>query len=87
MIDLVGEFKAEFRKQAEADGSEVVPAPLETPMQRGLTERAGGIFQDILYKAMATCGCDNLQEGKELVDVTCMTRNRRMTPTPTAPCE
>ena len=76
MIDLGGEFKAEFRKQAEADGSEIVPGTLETPTQRGLTERAGGIFKDILYKAMATYGCEDLREWKELVDVTCMTRNR-----------
>ncbi|CAE7171634.1 unnamed protein product [Symbiodinium microadriaticum] len=79
--------RREKRKQAEADGSEVVPAPLETPMQRGLTERAGGIFQDILYKAMATCGCDNLQEGKELVDVTCMTRKATATVFHEADCD
>ena len=76
MIDLGGEFKAEFRKQAEEDGSELVPGPLETPTQRGLTERAGGVFKDILYKAMATYGCNTFTEWKELVDVTCMTRNR-----------
>ena len=76
MIDLGGEFKAEFRKQAEEDGSELVPGPLETPTQRGLTERAGGVFKDILYKAMATYGCTTFTEWKELVDVACMTRNR-----------
>ncbi|CAE7513832.1 Ank2, partial [Symbiodinium sp. CCMP2456] len=76
MIDLGGEFKAELRKQVENDGSEVIPGPLEAPTQRGLTERAGGVFKDILYKAMATYGCESWREWKELVDVTCMTRNR-----------
>eukprot|EP00439_Symbiodinium_sp_Y106_P005857 s5960_g1.t1 len=70
MIDLGSEYKAQFRKQAERDGSEVVPAPVEAPYQRGLTERAGGIFKNILYKAM------DETEWKELVDVACMTRNR-----------
>ncbi|CAE7936733.1 unnamed protein product, partial [Symbiodinium necroappetens] len=67
MIDLGGEFKAEFRKQVENDGSEVIPGPLEAPTQRGLTERAGGVFKDILYKAMATYGCESWREWKELV--------------------
>ena len=74
--DLGTEFRAQFTAQAERDGSEVVPGPLEAPTQRGLTERAGGIFKDLLYKAMATYPCSNLAEWKELVDITCMTRNR-----------
>ena len=74
--DLGTEFRAQFTAQAERDGSEVAPGPLEAPTQRGLTERAGGIFKDLLYKAMATYPCSNLAEWKELVDITCMTRNR-----------
>ena len=45
-------------------------------MQRGLTERAGGLFKELLYKAMATYSCSNLKEWQELVDVICMVRNR-----------
>ena len=74
--DLGTEFRAHFAEQAERDGSEVVPGSLEAPTQRGLTERAGGIFKDILYKTMATYTCTTLAEWKELVDVTRMTRNR-----------
>ena len=74
--DLGTEFRAHFEEQAERDGSEVVPGSLEAPTQRGLTERAGGISKDILYKTMATYTCTTLAEWKELVDVTRMTRNR-----------
>ncbi|CAE7259161.1 RE1, partial [Symbiodinium sp. CCMP2456] len=76
MLDLGSEFKAEFKRQIEADGSETVPGALEAPTQRGLTERAGGVFKDILYKAMMTYKCNSTEEWRELVDVACMTRNR-----------
>ena len=76
MIDLGPEYKAQFRKQAERDGAEVVPSPVEAPYQRGLTERAGGIFKNILYKAMQDYRCQGEAEWRELVDVACVTRNR-----------
>ncbi|CAE7928011.1 RE1, partial [Symbiodinium necroappetens] len=76
MLDMGSEFKAEFKKQIEADGSETIPGALEASTQRGLTERAGGVYKDILYKAVMTYTCSNLEEWKELVDTTCMTRNR-----------
>ena len=60
----------------ERDGTEVVPSSLEAPYQRGLTERAGGVFKDILYKAMKDYDCQSEPEWRELVDITCMTRNR-----------
>ena len=52
--DLGTEFKGSFALEAERDGSEVIPSSLEAPTQRRLTERAGGVFKDLLYKAMAT---------------------------------
>ena len=76
MIDLGPEYKAQFRKQAEQDGSEVIPSSVEAPYQRGLTERAGGIYKNILYKAMQDYQCQNEMEWRELVDTACMTRNR-----------
>ncbi|CAE7471087.1 GIP [Symbiodinium natans] len=76
MFDLGTEFKAEFRRQVENDGSEALPSSLETPTQRGLTERAGGVFKNILYKSMLDYQCQSREEWKELVDVACMTRNR-----------
>ncbi|CAE7276334.1 unnamed protein product [Symbiodinium sp. CCMP2592] len=75
MIDLGSEYKAQFRRQAERDGSEIIPSSVEAPYQRGLTERAGGIFKDILYKAMQDYRCQNETEWKELVDTACMTRH------------
>ena len=76
LLDLGTEFKSDFRRMAEADGSEVLPSSLEAPTQRGLTERAGGLFKDILYKTMRTYDCQTEEHWKELVDITCMTRNR-----------
>ena len=76
MIDLGTEYKSSFRRQCERDGTEVVPSSLEAPYQRGLTERAGGVFKDILYKAMKDYDCQSEPEWRELVDITCMTRNR-----------
>ena len=76
LFDLGTEFKAEFRRQVENDGSEALPSALETPTQRGLTERAGGVFKDILYKSMIDYRCQTREEWRELVDVACMTRNR-----------
>ncbi|CAE7177843.1 RE1 [Symbiodinium pilosum] len=46
------------------------------PTQRGLTERAGGVFKNILYKSMMDYGCQSRGEWLELVDIACMTRNR-----------
>ena len=76
LFDLGTEFKAEFRRQVESDGSEALPSSLETPTQRGLTESAGGVFKDILYKSMIDYQCQSREERKELVDIACMTRNR-----------
>ncbi|CAE7803733.1 unnamed protein product [Symbiodinium sp. KB8] len=76
LFDLGTEFKAEFRRQVENDGSEALPSSLETPTQRGLTERAGGVFKNILYKSMIDYQCQSREEWKELVDIACMTRNR-----------
>ena len=76
LVDLGSEFKAEFKQQIEADGTEFLPSSLEAPTQRGLTERAGGIFKSILYKAMEEHQCQNLDEWRELVDISCMVRNR-----------
>ncbi|OLQ01053.1 hypothetical protein AK812_SmicGene16199 [Symbiodinium microadriaticum] len=78
MVDLGTEYQAAFRRQAERDGTEVVPSALEAPYQRGLTERAGGVFKNILYKAMLDYDCQTEEEWKDLVDVSCMTRNRRL---------
>ena len=77
-MDLGTEFLAEFRRQAEIDGTEVIPSPVEAPNQRGLTERAGGLFKNMLYRAMKDFACSNEPEWRELVDTTCMMRNRLM---------
>ena len=76
LVDLGKEFKKEFLDAAEADGTEFVASSLETPEQRGLAERHGQIFKQMLYKAMEKVQCDNLAQWHDLVDITCFTRNR-----------
>ncbi|CAE7510335.1 unnamed protein product, partial [Symbiodinium pilosum] len=76
LFDLGTEFRAEFRKQVQNDGSEGLISSLETPTQRGLTERAGGVFKNILYRSMMDYKCSTQEEWLELVDVAIMTRNR-----------
>ena len=75
-MDLGTEYRAEFKRQAERDGSEIIPGPVEAPNQRGLTERAGGLFKNMLYKAMEDYSCQGQAEWRELVDIVCMMRNR-----------
>ena len=74
--DLGSEFKQEFTAKAERDDTEVNPASLEMPSQRGLTERAEQILKEMLYKAMATHKPENFSEWLALVDITCFTKNR-----------
>ena len=76
LVDQGKEFKKEFLDAAEADGTEVIPSALETPEQRGLAERHGQIFKQMLYKAMEQVQCDNMAQWMDLVDITCFTKNR-----------
>ena len=74
--DLGGEFKSVFVQMLEEDGSEFVPSSLESPQQRGLVERAGQTYKNILYKTMNTVSCETDEAWKDAVDTTCMVRNR-----------
>ena len=74
--DLGGEFKATFLQAMEEDGTEFIPSSLESPYQRGLVERSGKTFKNILYKTMNTLGCDSHDEWLDVVNTCCMMRNR-----------
>ena len=74
--DLGKEFDGHFSERAETDGSVLDPGSLEAPQQRGITERNGKTFKSILAKAIDTYSCSSWSEWRELVDVTCMTKNR-----------
>lgn len=75
-LDLGREFEGCFALRAEADGSFVDPSSVESPYQRGITERAGKTFKLMLSKAMETYDCQNHQEWCELVDIVAMQKNR-----------
>ena len=75
-FDLGTEFKSVFRQQLQQDGSEALPSSLESPTQRGVTERAGGVYKNILYRAMMDYKCHRTEEWLELVDIAVMTKSR-----------
>ena len=74
--DMGREFKTEFLKQMESDGTYVDPAAVEAPHQRGITERHGKTFKFMLMKAMDTYNCQTIDEWEALVDMVVMTKNR-----------
>ena len=75
-VDLGKEFKGAFEIGAEYDSTVVEPSSLEMPTQRGITERAGRTFKEVLRKAMLYHACSTEGEWQELVDITNMTCNR-----------
>ena len=75
-LDLGREFEGIFAVRAETDGSYIDPSSVESPYQRGITERAGKTFKLMLAKTMETYDCKNEQEWLELVDVVNFQKNR-----------
>eukprot|EP00435_Cladocopium_sp_Y103_P005667 s2718_g1.t2 len=75
-LDLGREFAGSFTMRAETDGTFLDPASLESPYQRGITERGGKTFKLMLSKAMEQYECKNLAEWRELVDVVNFQKNR-----------
>lgn len=77
-VDLGKEFLGAFELGAEYDATVVEPSALEMPTQRGITERAGRTFKEVLRKAMLYHACSTEGEWQELVDITNMTCDRLM---------
>ena len=75
-LDLGREFEGSFALRAESDGTFVDPSSLESPYQRGITERAGKTFKLMLARAMETYVCHDMKEWEELVDIVTMQKNR-----------
>ena len=75
-VDLGREFEGSFSLRAETDGTFLDPSSVESPYQRGITERAGKTFKMMLSKAMETYVCTSEQQWRELVDVVNMQKNR-----------
>ena len=75
-LDLGREFEGVFAARAETDGTFIDPSSIESPYQRGITERAGKTFKLMLAKTMETYECTSEQEWMELVDVVNFQKNR-----------
>lgn len=85
--DMGREFKTEFLKQMESDGTYVDPAAVEAPHQRGITERHGKTFKFMLMKAMDTYNCQTIEEWEALVDMVVMTKTGYYKPMASLPCK
>eukprot|EP00435_Cladocopium_sp_Y103_P030428 s3080_g7.t1 len=59
-LDMGREFEGSFALRAESDGTFVDPSSLESPYQRGITERAGKTFKLMLAKTMESYHCQSL---------------------------
>ena len=75
-LDLGREFRGCFADFAEGEGSILDPSSVESPYQRGITERAGKTFKLMLSKTMDGYGCSSDAEWRDLVDVVGMQKNR-----------
>ena len=75
-LDLGREFEGSFALRAETDGSFIDPSSVESPFQRGITERNGKTFKLMLSKAMERHVCKDHREWEELVDVVVFQKNR-----------
>ena len=78
MVDLGREFKGNFALRAGQDGSCVEPSAVEAPYQRAITERHGKTIKFMLQKAMDEYSCQTMRDWEDLLDVTCMMKNRLM---------
>ncbi|CAL1148194.1 unnamed protein product [Cladocopium goreaui] len=74
--DLGREFEGVFALRAETDGTYIDPSSVESPYQRGITERAGKTFKLMLSKAMQTYDCRDRAEWRELVAIVNYQKNR-----------
>ena len=75
-LDQGREFEGSFALRAESDGSFVDVSSVESPYQRGITERNGKTFKLMLSKALENHPCESEEEWKELVDTVAMQKNR-----------
>ena len=77
--DLGREFLAAFESGAEHDSTFIDPSALEMPTRRGITERAGRSFKEVLSKTIIQTGCNGYEEWTDVVvDIVNMTCNRLM---------
>eukprot|EP00435_Cladocopium_sp_Y103_P035126 s1424_g9.t1 len=75
-LDLGREFEGSFIVRAETDGSFVDPSSVESPYQRGITERNGKTFKLMLSKALEQYDCKDFADWRELVDTVNYQKNR-----------
>ena len=68
-LDLGREFEGSFAARAETDGPFIDPSSVESPFQRGITERNGKTFKLMFSKALEHYDCQTEKEWLELVDI------------------
>ena len=85
--DLGKEFRGAFADFMEEQSIFLDPASLETPEQRGITERAGKIFKEILAKTLHEISCEDWETWSEVVMTVNATINRLSNRSGFSPCQ
>ena len=85
--DLGKEFRGTFAELMEQESIILDPASLETPEQRGITERAGRTFKEILAKTLYDISCPDWETWHETVATVNGTINRLMNRSGFSPCQ
>ena len=70
------EFKGSFKTRTSHEGIHMEASSLESPFQRGITERRGKTFKTMLAKAMNEYTCDGQKTWQALVENVTMMKNR-----------
>ena len=85
--DLGKEFRGTFAELMEQEAIILDPASLETPEQRGITERAGKTFKEILAKTLYDISCPDWETWHETVATVNGTINRLSNRSGFSPCQ
>ena len=85
--DLGKEFRGAFADFMEEQSIFLDPASLETPEQRGITERAGKIFKEVLAKTLHEVTCEDWETWSEVVMTVNATINRLSNRSGFSPCQ
>ena len=85
--DLGKEFRGAFADFMDEQSIFLDPSSLETPEQRGITERAGKIFKEVLAKTLYEVSCEDWDTWEETVMIVNATLNRLTNRSGFSPCQ
>ena len=75
-VDQGTEFKGSFKRRVTSEGTNYDMSSLESPFQRGITERHGKTFKIMLDKMLVEHQCEDMKQWTRMVNAAIMTKNR-----------